>query len=315
MASSTPPSLVLIYIRAALGALTKKRSLGLEVTHFPALPKETLNFSIDAKHVQEFIKVVNRGSTSSQSATASSTVPVTYLQCLLNGMPMNMLTHSQFPLNIIGSVHESTKIESRKLLNAADSEDMQASCYLIPEIARSDKNDLMFKVVTSIESAGGESVMDITNEYRVLNPQRHKVKVAPESDSHAKVPVDYFDEDVWEPLSTWDFPVDTGRRYAALNGDINPIHMFPITAKLFGYKSCIAHGMYSVCKLVNEPRFADLTTAEGHCTITARFTRPTMLPNSAVMTFLKKGTDEYVIGIKNKDGELKETVKGTVSFD
>lgn len=228
---------------------------------------------------------------------------------------MKMLTHSKFPLDIIGSVHESSKIESWKALSVADSEELRASCYLLPEIARSDKNDIMFKVITRVETErGAEIIMDITNEYRVLNPQRHKVKVAPEKNSNAKVSADYFDETIWHNLSTWQFPVDTGRHYAALNGDINPIHMFPVTAKLFGYNSCIAHGMYSVCKLVNEPRFADLATVAGPATVTARFTRPTMLPNLAVMTFLKKGSDEYVIGIKNKDGEFKETVKGTISL-
>lgn len=236
-----------------------------------------------------------------------------------------MLTHAQFPLNIIGSVHEFTKIESRKdthtedVLGFEDNITMKASCYLLPEITRSDKDDLMFKVVTSIESTtdGGENIniMDITNEYRVLNPQRHKVKVVvPTNDDKAAAPINYFDATIWEPLSTWDFPMNTGRRYAALNGDINPIHMFPITAKLFGYKSCIAHGMFSVCKLINEPRFAaEEEGGAASTTVTARFTRPTMLPNPAVMTFLKKGTDEYVIGFQNKDGAFKETVKGTIS--
>lgn len=142
---------------------------------------------------------------------------------------------------------------------------------------------------------GGENIMDITNQYQVLNPQRHNVKVAPDR-NNSTIPVDYFDETIWEPFLTWDFPIDTGRRYAALNGDVNPIHIFPITAKLFGHKSCIAHGMFNVCKLVNEPRlFADSSSslkeggAAGACTttVTARFTRPTMLPNPAVITFLK----------------------------
>lgn len=312
MPPSSPPSLVLIYLRAALGALTKKRSLGADVACLTEIPKETLAFSVDPKHVQEFVNVVNRGNLNSLSASRDAKVPIAYLQCLLNAMPMNMVTHSKFPLDIVGSVHESSTIESWKPLYVSDSEELRASCYLLPDIARSDKNDVMFKVKTTVETEhGGKSIMDITNEYRVLNPQRHKVKVVPENNGNDQVPVDYFNDETRQHLSTWQYPIDTGRSYAALNGDINPIHIFPITAMLFGYKSCISHGMYSVCKLMNEPRFAD---AQGPSTVTARFTRPTILPNMAVMAFLKKGSDEYVIGTKNKDGEFKETVKGTISL-
>lgn len=315
MPPSAPPSLIKIYLRAVLGALTKRRSLGSDVTRLPDIPKENLIFSIDPRHVQEFVNVVNRGDPPS-SHGAPDTIPVTYLQCLLNAMPMKMLTHRKFPLDIIGSVHESFKVESWKALSISDSEELRASCYLLPEITRSDKNDLLFQVRTKIETEhGGERIMDITNEYRVLNPQRQTMKVSLQSNkSTAEVPINYFDERTWQLLSTWNFPIDTGRAYAALNGDINPIHLFPVTAMLFGYKSCIAHGMYSVCKLVNEKRFADLTTSKGPCTVTARFTRPTMLPNSEVMTFLKRGENEYVIGTKNKDGQFKETVKGTISL-
>jgi len=306
------------------------------VSHFPKLPEETLEFAIDHRHVQQFIKAVSRESEILHDAQpsfseANIAVPITYLQCRLNSLPMNMVTHPQFPIDIIGSVHESSKIVSYRPLFVSIKDNAQtnkplyhASCRLEPKIRRSDKNDLLVTVVTSIyrplydgndtpdESIPEDTIMDITNEYRVLNPNRHKVNVD-RSSSGDPTPIDYFDENLWEALATWDFPVDTGRKYAALNGDINPIHMFPITAKIFGYKSCIAHGMYNVCKLANESRIVNARSGVG--TITARFTRPTLLPNDNVMAFLNKHTDDYVIGVQNNDGEFKETVVGTIRFD
>jgi hypothetical protein len=336
---SRPPSLALIYLRAALGAITKKRSLATEISKLPLIPEETLQFGIDKNHVNQFRQVVSSGETRGSSAVGSDdddhddVVPVAYLQCLLNGLPMNLLTHAQFPLNIIGSVHESVKIENFQTLHTSMSsssmeQEMQARCRLLPEIARSDKNDWIFTVVNDIvtnsnQSGGGgggggeTTIMTITNEYRVLNPNRHKFKPPQEAnDSNKPPPVNYWNEDEWEHVVTWKFPIDTGRRYAALNGDINPIHMFPLTAQLFGYKSCIAHGMFSVCKLLQEPRLESILGGNHTTTVTARFTRPTFLPNNAVMVFLKKGTDEYVIGTKSeKDGQVKETVQGTISSD
>ena len=39
-------------------------------------------------------------------------------------------------------------------------------------------------------------------------------------------------------------PDDIGRRYAAVSGDRNPIHLAGFAAKAFGFKSAIAHGMW-----------------------------------------------------------------------
>ena len=39
-------------------------------------------------------------------------------------------------------------------------------------------------------------------------------------------------------------PGDIGRRYAAVSGDRNPIHLYPLTARAFGFPRAIAHGMW-----------------------------------------------------------------------
>jgi hypothetical protein len=46
------------------------------------------------------------------------------------------------------------------------------------------------------------------------------------------------------PHSVWTVPGDVGRRYAAVSGDINPIHIHPLSARLFGFPRPIAHGMW-----------------------------------------------------------------------
>ncbi|MGI8665665.1 MAG: MaoC family dehydratase, partial [Jatrophihabitans sp.] len=39
-------------------------------------------------------------------------------------------------------------------------------------------------------------------------------------------------------------PADLGRHYAAVSGDRNPIHLHPLSARLFGFRAAIAHGMW-----------------------------------------------------------------------
>jgi acyl dehydratase len=44
---------------------------------------------------------------------------------------------------------------------------------------------------------------------------------------------------------TWTLPGDLGRRYGSVSGDLNPIHVHSLSARLFGFPSAIAHGMWT----------------------------------------------------------------------
>jgi acyl dehydratase len=72
----------------------------------------------------------------------------------------------------------------------------------------------------------------------------------------------------------WRLPGDLGRRYAAVSGDHNPIHIHPLTAKLFGFPSAIAHGMWTKarCLAALENRLPPAYTVE------VGFRRPILLP-------------------------------------
>jgi hypothetical protein len=56
------------------------------------------------------------------------------------------------------------------------------------------------------------------------------------------------------PLSCQaEFPAgaDLGRRYGAVSGDRNPIHLTAMTARLFGFKRAIAHGMWTQARALS----------------------------------------------------------------
>jgi acyl dehydratase len=48
-----------------------------------------------------------------------------------------------------------------------------------------------------------------------------------------------------ELITRWTLDAGAGRRYARLSGDWNPIHLWPATARLFGFRQPIIHGMHS----------------------------------------------------------------------
>jgi acyl dehydratase len=69
------------------------------------------------------------------------------------------------------------------------------------------------------------------------------------------------------------------RRYAAVGGDHNPIHTSVIGAKLFGFPTVIAHGMFSAA--------AVLANIEGQLPDAVRYTvkfgKPILLPASLAL--------------------------------
>ena len=73
---------------------------------------------------------------------------------------------------------------------------------------------------------------------------------------------------------TWTLAGDLGRRYGAVSGDRNPIHMHPLGGKAFGFPRAIAHGMWtkarSLAALTNE--------LPDTFTVAVRFRRPIGIP-------------------------------------
>jgi acyl dehydratase len=87
---------------------------------------------------------------------------------------------------------------------------------------------------------------------------------------------------------SWRLAGDVGRRYAAVSGDHNPIHLYPLTAKALGFPRQIAHGMWSLARCVAavENRLPDSVTVD------ATFKKPIFLPGTVAF-----GQDPTVGGI------------------
>lgn len=76
-------------------------------------------------------------------------------------------------------------------------------------------------------------------------------------------------------------PADLGRRYAALSGDHNPIHLWPLTARAFGFPRPIAHGMWTLSRALAEVERCGLLPEKHR--VEATFRRPLFLPGNAVL--------------------------------
>ncbi len=70
------------------------------------------------------------------------------------------------------------------------------------------------------------------------------------------------------------FSLADTRRYAWLSGDLNPIHLSNLTARLFGFRRAIAHGMFAKARIVSALVEELPQTSELYAT----FSKPIALP-------------------------------------
>jgi acyl dehydratase len=81
-----------------------------------------------------------------------------------------------------------------------------------------------------------------------------------------------------EGVVHWTLGGDLGRRYGAVSGDRNPIHLYPITAKAFGFPRNIAHGMWTKAHALA----ALQNKLPSAFTIDVEFKKPILLPSTVV---------------------------------
>lgn len=98
----------------------------------------------------------------------------------------------------------------------------------------------------------------------------------------------------------WTLPADLGRRFARVSGDFNPIHTSRLGARLFGFRSAIAHGMWTLGRALaaqQPPRALD--AAELQC----EFKLPIHLPGEVALWRVPAGGPRQFFEVRDHTGE------------
>ncbi|MER7052059.1 MaoC/PaaZ C-terminal domain-containing protein [Streptomyces sp. NPDC000351] len=191
--------------------------------------------------------------------TGADALPVTYPHVLGFPMAMRLMSGRGFPLPVLGLVHTSIGITRRAAMPATGEYGLTTYVEgLVPHRRGTEAS-----VVTEVR-AGGDLVWESRSTYLA----RHRTAGHAPEESSAAPP---------EPLPTraeWRLAGDVGRRYGAASGDRNPIHLYPLTARLFGFPRAIAHGMWTVARCLAEHGTPDAAT------VRASFRAPVLLPGT-----------------------------------
>lgn len=219
---------------------------------------------------------------------ADAGVPITYPQVLAGPIHIRILTHPRFPIAALGIVHMRNAI----VQHAPIAPDASLDFEIRVEGNRWARKGVEFDVLTEASVEGvkvWESVMTIFSRQRV-----------PEGAG-----ADSGDQDLPHPerYETWRVPADQGRRYASVSGDYNLIHLYPWTAKMFGFPRHIVHGMWSLARCA-----AAMPAPSLPSRLTVAFKRPVLLPatvrygdqpidDGTAFAIMKKDEDKpYLIG-------------------
>jgi hypothetical protein len=198
----------------------------------------------------------------------SGAVPLTYPHVLGFPLAARIMAERAFPLPLTGLVHTGIRISAR---HGGLRVDDHPEVMVYAAELRPHRRGTEVVMVTSAQ-LDGEVVWEDHSTYLA----RH---------ADASAPSERADSSAAPDPSV--LPADLGRRHARVSGDYNPIHLFPLTAKPFGFSRAIAHGMWTIARCVA----AAYPDAAG---LSARFRRPIPLP--ATVHFAAQGPHFAVRG-------------------
>jgi acyl dehydratase len=214
-------------------------------------------------------------------------VPLTYPFALTFPTMMSLVTGFDFPFAAMGAVHTENHITQYRPIAVTDTVGVRVHA----ENLREHRKGLLVDLVTDVSVGNDVAWHQVTT---FLHQQRTSLPDEPKAPpkKQPKLP---------PPDAVLRVTPGRIRRYAAVGGDHNPIHTNPIAAKLFGFPTVIAHGMFSAAAVLAniEARLPDAVK------YSVRFAKPVVLPATAGLY-----TSEGDTGAKGWELALRNIAKG-----
>ncbi len=252
---SGSPSMTTLFARAGVAAIPGAGKLPFFSGGGGDVPDVVLildDVQIDPERLAAFDRVCGY--------SLSDDVPAAYIHVLAFPLQLKLMTDGSFPLPAIGLVHIANKFTQHRPVGIGERVSLRVWATELEPHPRGTQFTLR-----SQARIGDELVWEEwSTNLRRGGGGNGKQGKAPDVASTEDLPA----------AATWKLPGDLGRQYAAVSGDRNPIHMHPLSAKLFGFPTAIAHGMWTKarCLAALGPRLDEKFTAE------VAFRKPILLP-------------------------------------
>ncbi|NCT90306.1 hypothetical protein GXB85_04980 [Cellulomonas sp. APG4] len=261
------PSLGGLYARGVAGSVRPGRSRTVRSDDLPRTRLHVGGVSPDPAHLTDYQRLVGE--------TGSDVLPAGFVHVLAFPVATALMVRGEFPLPLLGMVHLANHVEQRRPLTVTDELDIEVHAEGLAAHRSGVSVDLVATVRADDDVAWVGRSTYLAKGYQLSDgdaaddDRPRESPDAPTAPPTADAPL--------APTARWRLAADTGRRYAAVSGDQNPIHTNPLAAKAFGFPRAIAHGMYTAARALAEvgPR------ARGEAfTWDVTFAKPVLLPST-----------------------------------
>lgn len=179
---------------------------------------------IDAGHVRRYNKAFG---------FQGDAMPLTYLYLLAQRAQLATMLARPIPFRIPGLIH----VENRLAMHGTVLMDAPLAVTTTLQLPPPAANGALHCVLQTRAFDDERLVFSCDSTYLVKRGSRAGRAAAHQADTPPG-----------QTLGGWTVPRDAGRRYAALSGDWNPIHLWPWTARLMGMRAPIIHGAHTLAK-------------------------------------------------------------------
>jgi acyl dehydratase len=215
-------------------------------------------------------------------------LPPTYPHLLAFPLHMAVMADGSFPFGAVGLVHVENRIVQRRPIGV----DEELTIRVRPTKLQPHPKGRTFTLET-------EALVGDETAWESVSTMLRRGKTDPEAKA---------DSGDFEPLpadapasAEWRLGGDLGRRYAAVSGDRNPIHMHSLTAKPLGFPAAIAHGMWTKarCLAALESRLPDAFSVD------VRFRKPILLPGRVDFAAAgENGDADIVFAVRDAERQI-----------
>lgn len=274
LALDSIPGMPTMLLRAATA-----RKAPQSVPQFAPLTITANNVYADPTKLQRFNEVCG--------FTTDGMLPLPYPHIMAFPLHMQLMLEPEFPFTPMGAVHIRNRIRASRPLRAGEALDF--TVWLSD--AKQVEKGYEVTIATTVKAAS-ETVWD---DESVMLIRKGGSGVKKTKDAEGKTPTEV---DSYQHREVWPLAANLGRRYAAASGDYNPIHLYPLSAKLMGFKRQIVHGMWSKSRVI-----AALLppSHNGGASVDVAFKLPVYLPSSVTLLHSTDDQDSR-FALKDADG-------------
>ncbi len=267
------PATLPLMLKAALPAVPGVGSLpGVKhaSSEVPDLTLRRDGVAVDQQHLERYLDVCEFART--------DVLPATYPHMAAFGLHMALMTDTSFPFAPMGLVHLRNRITQHRALTTADVFDVEVRAADL----RPHPKGRLVDLITTVTSEGDVVWEEVTTLFSRGKGGANETTPAPLDGVEAP-----------QGVVHWRLGGDLGRRYGAVSGDRNPIHLYPITAKAFGFPRNIAHGMWTKARCLA----ALQNRLPAAFSVDVEFKKPILLPGTVVFGYDVAGSD-ITFGVK-----------------